>query len=290
MSTRPSRRARFWIDKVSDSNEYFNLFASLFCNSVKINNLEHDTKQSYIMKILLERGTIARDKITGLWGQWSGEGSRYDGEPETVRIWFKNGNTIEGRKRSDVEIYDANPMRQGVASWLTAKCELLQEFDEAIYQNLQGSKQAVSIITNDKMLLRDIENANNQREMGASTVYFTSEMLSSNSISALKTGVDYLTDNLLRDRQTVFNSVLAVLGTTTGLSEKKERIQATEIDSANGFANDCIGILVDTFNQCAVEEGSNVEMVVNNLCVLAVPEAQASNKEILQNGQNNENV
>lgn len=263
MATRQSRLDRFRRAYDCDENNYLTLFSSLFINSVKTENI--DAKHRYIMDCLLKTGRVGQDKITGLWGTWYGEGIREDGEPLKVRFWFRNGKQLPARDRDDCILFRANPQGNSIYEYLYQQANLLAEFDNAIRQNLDGTRQSVSIITRDKTFFNELANANKQRIMGASTVHLTSATLTAGDVTALKTGVDYLIGDLLRDKQTIFNNVINVLGTNTGLSCKKERVQATEVDSANAYSEDCIGIMVDTFNTDAKEQGSPARMYINNL-------------------------
>ena len=73
---------------------YYNEFASKFHNSVKVENLPVDLPKRYLLRTLMTKGGIARDKQTGLYLPFVYGGIDVYGLPKYYNLIGFNGLTL----------------------------------------------------------------------------------------------------------------------------------------------------------------------------------------------------
>ena len=86
-------------------------------------------------------------------------------------------------------------------------------------------------------------------------------------LSCTNTGAQYLIDKLQEARQRVINETLARLGVASANTEKRERVQSTEVNASLGYAVDSVAVEVDTFNYDAEQGGLDIRMKTNTSAI-----------------------
>ena len=280
-----SRDYRKKAESLRDSlrRDYENRLSAIFDNSVKVESLPQDLPQRYLMRTLREKGAIAYDPATGLWLPFVKDGVDIYGLPTHYNLIGYNGFTTR-RAAAEVIILRANNLRYPVQSYIDIQIDKLVEFDMAIYQNLDAIKTMSVIETPSKAMEQTIKNAAESRRIGASIVYVNEKLQIQNKCEVMSTGAEYLVDKLLQDRSEIWNNTLAYLGVATANTEKRERVQTAEVLASNGYAYDCLNILIDTFNHDAEVGGLSIRLLPNSI----IHEQIEASLTELDQGQNNE--
>lgn len=149
----------------------------------------------------------------------------------------------------------------------------------AIEQNLNAIKTMTLIEVPDQPTLFSLSNLNEARELGSSIAFVNKQANLDNSVKSYSTGAQYLIDKLQTARKEVWNETLNTIGISTAFIDKKERVQSIEVESNDTFANDCLNVLVDTFNHDAEFGGLNIRLEVNTTNIVET-----------ENNQNNDDL
>lgn len=264
--TRQGRKTRENVVACTAAEGYKNLFAALFCNAATIDGITDRTgglTDDYILGVLYENGSIAYDKKTGVWLPFYGVGvpNSY-GNCEKVRLYSNYGGGVNlTRARSDVYIFDANSEAFPISRFVAMRAARLSNFDGAIDQNLDAIKDMSLVVTDNKNLSQQLQNADKKRRNGASVAVINSAQTDGTfgELKTLSTGAEYKVDKLLRDRRAEFEEVLHVVGIRTP-TEKAERMITDEVATQNEETDAYIGLMIDTFNRQAEEQNAPFRM------------------------------
>lgn len=275
--TRSGRKItpREWKNFFIDAGNYETLSASLFQAGIKINNLKEfmqstfadveapEVTSEYIVGVLLARGEIALDKVTGLWLPFYGIGqSDSYGFYKKYRLVGVSG-TYE-RTRNEIFIFRANAKSMPFMPYIKLKCANIASFDAAISQNLDAIKEATVIITEDEELAKKVSDANEKRIQGHSVIHLPRSASRLNELTVFKTGATYLIDKLQDARRAEYVELMHIVGVRTPI-EKSERLITSEVETQNSEADAYISVLIRTFNQDAERETVNLKAVFEPL-------------------------
>ena len=120
----------------------------------------------------------------------------------------------------------------------------------------------MSIISvRDTAELLSLANYEYARRIGASVVY--KEKGVENTVKVESTNAQYLVDKLLEARKEVINETLASIGIAVANTDKRERVQGLEVMASQGYAQDKLNTLVDTFNYDAEIGGLKIRLKAN---------------------------
>jgi hypothetical protein len=255
-------------NKTTAANGYKNLFAALFCNAAKVEGITDRTghlTDDYILQVLYEYGAIAYDKSTGLWLPFYGQGTpNAYGVYEKIRLYSAYGQSGAGAVRNigDVYIFDANALAFPISHFIAQKARTLAHYDLAIRQNLDAVKAMSVILTDNKNMSAQLRAADKKRREGASVAVVNKSATdgSVSELSTLTTGAEYIGDKLREDRRAEYEETLHILGIATPY-EKAERLISDEVETQNAETNAYIGLLIDTFNRQAEEQGAPFRLV-----------------------------
>lgn len=235
-------------------NNYNALFRMLFHNSVKINNLPNELPKRYLLNNLLNKGAIAYDKITKLYLPFARGGINVYGLPTDYFLIGYDG-FYQHRKAEQVVILRANDLNYAIDNYIDQQVDKLVEYEMSILQNLDAIKTMAIMRVGEKSQLLSVANLDNARRIGSMIAYTDKELTIDSNLAVASTGAQYIGDKLLENKRIVLNETLSVLGISTSNTDKRERVQGTEVMASLGFAKNCIKTLVDTFNYDA-EVGS----------------------------------
>ena len=280
-NTRNARREAERKRKIYVDN-YRNRFAVLFHNSVKVLNAPKDDNgvelpKRYLLRILLENGGIAYDKQTGLFLRYVHGGIDVYGLPEWYNLIGYNGFTV-WRKANEVVILRANDLKYPLQLYLDQQIEKIVDFDMAIEQNLDAIKTMTVAEAQDEATMLSLANAVESRRIGATVVFQNQAGALGTNLNVQSTGAQYLVDKLLEARKEILNETLQALGISVANTDKRERVQTSEIEASLGYGKDCIQTLVDTFNYDAEQGGLSIRLE-GNTTLIEVVESSIKEKE-----------
>lgn len=263
-----TRNARREAERTRDEyvDIYRNKFAVLFHNSVKVKNKPVDLPKRYLLRILLQQGGIAYDKQTKLFLPFVVGGIDVYGLPTMYYLVGFNGFTIS-RGKDAVVILRANDLKFPLQRYLDAQIEKIVDIDMAIEQNLEAIKTMTIAEVTDQATMLSMANAIESRRIGATVVYQNKSANLGNEVKVQSTGAQYLVDKLLEARKEILNETLQSLGISVANTDKRERVQSSEIEASQGYGKDSIQTFIDTFNHDAEEGGLDIRLEGNTALI-----------------------
>ena len=273
-NTRSARREAEKKRKVYADN-YRNRFAVLFHNSVSVLNAG-DLPKRYLLRVLLEHGGIAYDKETGLYLRYVRGGIDVYGLPEWYNLIGYNGFTV-WRKADEVVILRANDLKYPLQEYLDQQIEKIVDFDMAIEQNLEAIKTMTVAEVQDQNTMLSMANEMDSRRIGATVVFQNKSAMVGNEVKVQSTGAQYLVDKLLEARKEILNETLQAIGISVANTDKRERVQTSEVEASQGYGKDCIQALIDTFNYDAEQGGLAIRLKGNTSLIEAFDNAKEEN-------------
>lgn len=260
MSTRNERREA---EKALSENEqiYYDYFMSLLHNSVKFEGLG-DTPKRYIMRELIAAGSIAYDKITGLYLRYNGTGVDIYGLPNKYQLFGYNGFSV-WRKPKDVVILRINDRSTALYPFIEKQSKLLADLDSFLTQNLDACRTMTVVEIDDPSQGLSALNEANARRVGAALIIKNKNAMKGSELKATTTGAQWLVDQVQQVRMEIINETLQRLGISTANTSKRERVQGMEVAASQGAALDSIYVMCDTFNYDAEQGGLSVRMIPN---------------------------
>ena len=270
-----------------ENNYYFD-FATLFHNSIEIENLPSDLPKRYLLKILFTKGGIAFDKATKLFLPFVEKGIDVYGLPTGYTLVGFNGTTLL-RSPEEVVILRANDLKFPLELYILQQIKKLVNFDLAIEQNLEAVKTLSIAEVNDESALLSLSNENLAKRLGATIVYRNKNSMQGAELKVNSTNAQYLVDKLMQARKEVMNETLSKMGINVANVDKRERVQDLEIRASQGYALDSINTLIDTFNHDAEIGGLNIRLKgITSLYIQNELEMESKKKENLEGGNSNE--
>ena len=236
---------------------YYNAAASLFRSSIRIEGLNGDSpKSDYITGVLFTFGAIAREKTTGIWLPFYGNGEQNAyGFYDKYTLFSEYNGKSYVFPRDQVEIYRANPQAVGIANFARFKARLMADFELAKKQNLDGIKQMSLIVAQSDDTAKKLQIADKKRRSGESVAILKKNPLDISELSVLKTGAEYLVDRLQEGERKEWEELLHFVGVYTP-REKGERKITGEILSENSEVDALSNITVKTFNEDCIYNGT----------------------------------
>lgn len=276
---------------------YINYFSELFNNSVTIENPplipadyksknEVEIPKRYLLKLLREFGGIAYDKITGMYLRYTKRMLDVYGLPKSYQLYGYNGYIAE-RNPEDVVILRANDLEYAIDDYINIQARKLAEIDNAIQQNLEACKTMTIVIADSEAQVNTLVNMQESKRLGASAMYVARNVMAGqNPVTSLSTGATYLCDKMQELRTQVLRETLSNLGFSVSNEDKKERVQAKELDTLNTHGLDAINVLVDTFNYDAEYGGLSIRLKANT--EIALQRDKQNDLEFNKEGDNQE--
>lgn len=244
-------------------SKYFNYYVSNFCllfnNSVEVVNGD-DLPKRYLLKVLRNRGAIAYDKQQKIYLPFTEIGIDLYGLPTQYQLIAYNGVTLM-RSPDEVIILRANDLQYPIIEYFNQQAGKIVDIDMSIEQNIEAIKTMSIISVRDTAELLSLANYEYARRIGASVVY--KEKGVENTVKVESTNAQYLVDKLLEARKEVINETLASIGIAVANTDKRERVQGLEVMASQGYAQDKLNTLVDTFNYDAEIGGLKIRLKAN---------------------------
>lgn len=241
---------------------YEAVFATMYHNCVKIENLPSDLPKRYLLKTLYEFGGIAYDPYTQLYLRYTPMQIDVYGLPLRYQLYGYNGTTFT-REAKDVIILRANDIQYGVKQFIDLQIDKLVELDSSIRQNLIATRYSKVLELDNQDELLSVTNTEHARMVGAAVVYVHKGAPLGGHSVANDISAEYLVDKLERERDTVYNETIRIMGYVSGGVNKRERVQSEELNQVAWLSSDFLSILVDTFNHDAEVGGLPIRLKNN---------------------------
>lgn len=268
-------------------DEYFDYyighFSSLLHNTFNVKGVD-DLPKRYLLRTLFKYGQIVYDKETGLYLRGRGVGIDVYGLPKQYVLFGANGFTVT-RNAKDVVVLRANDLSIPIWNYLKQQSYKLVNYDMAIEQNLEAIKtMTICSFDTEKNLLSFI-NQIESRRVGATACFVNNLASKGLNMKVDNTGAQFLVLDLLDARKKVLDETYQKLGIQYANTDKKERVQATEVNASLGLAVDSVYVFVDTFNYDAKQGDLPIRLELNN----SLEEIYLQNLQNYWSGTKNEN-
>lgn len=240
---------------------YRNIAAAIFQSSVVIDGLtERDPAQDFITGKLYNKGTICRHKKMGVWLDYSGNGEQdIYGEYDNYTLTGVNGTTYTA-KRKDIEIYNANPQKSPLETFVRIKSATIASAEGAKRQNLDAVKKMTVIYCDDPGTANKLRAADAKRRGGAAVAIIDRSAKDyGGALDVLETGAEFMCDKLQDFQKREWETLLHYVGVYTGI-EKSAEVKQSEIIAQNAETNAFMNVLLKTFNKCAERENAPYRM------------------------------
>lgn len=239
-------------------NYYVGHFSSLLHNSFSIKNADELPKR-YLIRTLINFGFIVYDKATKLYLRGSGLGIDIYGLPQQYVLYGANGFNVI-RNADEVVVLRANDLMIPIKRFLEMQARKLADFDMAIEQNLEAIKTMTICGFDTEKNLNSFVNMTESRRVGATYCYVNKNAMSAKPLYVDSTGAQYLVTELQDARKKILDETYQKLGVQYANTDKKERVQATEVNASLGLAVDSIMSWIDTFNYDAEYGGIPIRL------------------------------
>lgn len=279
-------------------NSEFEEFFGLAYNSIKIectdDNIEFGYMQEdFIKRQLLHNNRVGYDDLTGMFAVINSFGYNEYWLPRTAFFLYPNGRSyaraLSYEPKSGAAYYIRGlPAELSIAQLIRRATDKIREGEITIRQNLQAVRTPFIAVCRDKEVKLSLEQAIGQRQRGDPVIVLSSEI--GEALKGIATNVEFLAPEVdeLNDRER--DRLLNRLGTMTANINKRERVQATEVNATVGQCEDYMYVLIDNVNRQFKTFGLPFKMSPNNsleeLYYNDTEGAQSANNET---GVNNEN-
>lgn len=265
LNSRDARRVAE-IQKNENIDSWEDFFTNLFHNSVVVENLPQNLPKRYLLKVLLNFGKIAFDKITGLYLIPLGLNKDIYGQPQLYDLKGFKGPSLR-RRNDEIVVLRANDLEKPLRPFIFQQSKLISEYDSAILQNLDAIRtQTIIEYQEDGQALTALNMAESRR-IGASVFVKNTQSMRGIALSASSTGAQFLVDKLQIARQNVIDETFGRLGIASANTSKREQMQATEVCAGNGANIDSLFVLIDTFNHDSEIGGLDIRLKANTSLV-----------------------
>lgn len=263
----PERRGRPY-GTFSRYSEYLNLLL----NAVKIvdkgsANALPFVVETFVKRALFENGAAGYDKITKQWYYVYGEGLDEYGKPTQLVLVTANGKTLTRKAYYDdnedgaYEILGLPVSNLTLGAIIQETTDFMVNCDIAMRQNLEACKTPYIVVCRDENLRLSFAAALQEKQLGQAALIVSPEL--GEGLKAISVNTPYLVDKFAEARDAERDTLLNKLGILTANTNKRERVQSSEVNATLGQASDYIYLLIDTFNKQCETYGLPFEMQYN---------------------------
>lgn len=246
--------------------EYFNLLM----NAVKVvsaqgSEINYEV-ETFLKRGLFENGAMGYDKLTKQWYYVYGQGLNEFGDPTELVLVTANGKTITRKAYYEDDADGAYrvmalPVAMSMSQLIKETTDFMQNCDVAMRQNLEACKTPYIVVCKNEDMRLSFEQALQQKVLGQACIVVSEDL--GDGLKAVDIGVNYLVDKFREARDAERDTLLTKVGILTANTDKKERVQSAEVNSALGQASDYIYLLIDTFNKQCKTYGIDYKMLFN---------------------------
>jgi len=246
-------------------------YMALLMNSVMIvdrsNNKPIAFKdENFAKSRLFEGGAVGYDNITKTWYNVVGVGIDTKGFPTQLHLITANGKSFTRPAKYEPNttgayIIYALPFTLTFSAMIRDTTNFLSNCDVAINQNLDACKTPYIVVCKDADMQLSLKQAIQQKQEGQAVIV-VSEALG-DGLKAVNIGAEYLVDKFMEAQDMKRNRLLTKLGIMNANTEKRERVQGSEVNAVVGQATDYIYMAIDTFNLQMDTYGLPFQMIAN---------------------------
>lgn len=215
---------------------YLDMFSLLSMIAYRWDNIPLEIPNYQIEKCLFYTGTAGMvkddivDKYVILPALKQGALDIY-GEPITWKLYSyaKTYNKVFTNNKDGFVCF-SNNLRKSNLYLAYRYAVRLQMIDEIIDMNIDQQKTPYILLTDEKTR-KTLETILNQMDLGKRAIVTTKELDLENVLKTLDLDVELKAKDLIEAKREIFNEACMYLGITTNVSEKKERLIASEVAS-----------------------------------------------------------
>lgn len=267
------------VKKIRDLNPHnyfkdneFEEFLGIAYNSIKIRPTDPNFKFGYVQEDfiknqLLKSNYVGFDKLSGLFSVIYTYGLNEYWLPKYGTFVFPDG-------RSYTRALDYEPNKIGayciralpteltIARLIKRSTDKIAMGEALIRQNLPAVATPFIVQVRDKDVELSIKQAIQQRQEGKPVIVIDTNI--ADGIKGIQTYTEFISPQVdeLNDKER--NRLLNRLGTMTANINKRERVQATEVNATVGQCEDYLYILIDNVNNQFKTYGIPLVMEINN--------------------------
>lgn len=247
-------------------------FLNLLLNAVKIIDKGSGETlpfvvETFVKRALFENGAAGYDKITKQWYYVYGEGLDDYGKPTTLVLVTANCKAFTRKAYYDkdedgaYEILGLPIPNLTLGAIIQETTEFMVNCDIAMRQNLEACKTPYIVVCRDENLRLSFAAALQEKQLGQAALIVSPEL--GEGLKAISVNTPYLVDKFAEARDAERDTLLTKLGILTANTNKRERVQSSEVNATLGQASDYIYLLIDTFNKQCETYGLPFEMKNN---------------------------
>lgn len=139
--------------------------------------------------------------------------------------------------------------------------DVIEQCDVAIRQNLEASSIPAFVVVEDTNQRLAVEHAIEQKQVGMPYIVVGTAV--AEAMRSVQVNTPIIFDKIYQFRQQVLDSLYNKLSIMTANVEKRERIQAAEVNATVGKCEDYLYMLIDNFNRQAESYGLKLKMRSN---------------------------
>lgn len=248
----------------------YNEIYTLLLNAVKISGVSFP-QETFIKHALFEQGQVGYRKDADEWTYITGEGIDAYGFPKQGTFTTAANIAYQGKLDYDEKgnnyLILANEMAYPLVQSILTTCEVLAQLDVSMLQNVKAVRVPRIIAIPDGVDGEDIKlsvlYANSQIEQGIPVVKVNETI--GRALQSIDLKIDLVADRILLVKSEIRNQLLTRIGILTANSDKRERVQSTEVTAHVGECVDSIYTIIDCFNKQTKTYGIDRTMSLNGV-------------------------
>lgn len=231
-------------------------FLGLAYNSIKITCSNPGLKfgfmqEDFIKRQLINANAVGYDNLSKMFAVITAYGFNEYWLPDRGNFLFPTGRSYSRKlsynaDKSGAFLIRGLPSNLSIAQLIKRSTDKIAEGEKTIIQNLQAVKVPFIAVVKDKDTRLSLEQAIEKRKNGAPVIITDSSL--GEALKGVQTYTDFIAPAVdeLNERERA--RLLNKLGTMTANINKRERVQATEVNATVGQCEDYIYILIDNVN------------------------------------------
>lgn len=247
----------------------YNEFLNLLTNAIGIDGIEGYRQKKLVKRLLLEEGQVGYDGITNRWYRISPCGKLDEnGDYSEAKFLPNNGGAGFKRELSYEPVHEGAYLIEALPAYgitfaelIHEACDFMEQADLCARQNLDANKTPFVGVCKDEETRLSLISALEQKQMGQAALIVSPEL--GDALKGVSFQTQFIADKALMLRDQERDTLLNKLGVLTANTDKKERVQSTEVNAKLGECTDYIYMLIDTFNEQMKDYGLPFTMYYN---------------------------
>lgn len=231
-------------------------FKTLLFNAFRVEGLTYDGERVF-KNLIIENNRAAYLPLGGLVAQGYPTNTDWDeyGNSKFLTVTFINGQTL---RRVNIRaglpnppiygayLIDGLPAGVSYSEIIHKSVDIMRLCDEVIWQNLHAVKAAKIIAVNNPDYVLSAKQAVQQIQAGVPIMQVSSAL--ADALKSIDVSTPFIADRIAEFKTQVKDELLTRIGTMSANVNKRERVQATEVNATVGQCEDYIYSLIDNLN------------------------------------------